>query len=379
MSVMLRLDRSLLVFLAACFLLVLVGFVLSGKESPHIPPAEKVKGVCWVAGDSVIIDNFADLNRIGANWISQTPFGWQQHHNSPSIRLETQHVLWGETDSGIRETTLLARKAGLKTMLKPHIWLTQANGKWRSDIVMDNEEDWQSWFTSYEAFILHYAKLAEQLQIDALCIGTELHLTATIRPDAWKKIISEVRKVYSGDLTYAANFYKEYEDITFWDDLDYIGVQGYFPLTNKMKPEVTDLESGWRDHKRVMRNLSKKYNKEIYFTELGYRNSEDAAVDPWTWPGQMSADRRVVCDSTQDKCYQAFFQSLWDESWFGGVFIWKWFHQTYRYNDPDFIAEKEERRERRKQRNPDWNVLIDFSPQGKPAEQTIQKFFSVAE
>lgn len=376
---MLGQDRSLTIFLVSCFLLVLVGFVLSGKESSEISSAEKVKGVCWVAGDSVILDNFADLTRIGANWISQTPFGWQEHHNSPSIRLERQHVLWGETDRGIRETTLLARKVGLKTMLKPHIWLTKANGKWRSDIAMDSEEDWQSWFTSYEKFILHYARLAEELQIDALCIGTELHLTATTHPDYWREIIGKVREVYSGDLTYAANFYKEFEEIVFWNDLDYIGIQGYFPLTDKMKPEVADLEVGWRNHKRTLRNLSKKYNKKIYFTELGYRNSEDAAVDPWTWPGQMNAERRAVCDTTQDKCYQAFFQSLWDESWFAGVFIWKWFHQTYRYNDPVYLAEQQERRERRKQRNPDWNLLIDFTPQGKPAEQTIQKYFSITD
>ena len=50
--------------------------------------------------------------------------------------------------------------------------------------------------------------------------------------------------MYSGKLTFGANWYLEYEDVTFWDDLDYIGIQAYFPLTKKENQGVDELVKG---------------------------------------------------------------------------------------------------------------------------------------
>jgi len=106
--------------------------------------------------------------------------------------------------------------------------------------------------------------------LEGLCIGTELYITTTQHEQKWRNIIKEIRKVYSGQLTYAANFHKEYEEIKFWDALDYIGVQAYFALTNKENPSLKELRKGWIPHHRRLKQFHEKWQKPIVFTEIGY-------------------------------------------------------------------------------------------------------------
>ena len=73
------------------------------------------------------------------------------------------------------------------------------------------------WFQSYEQWIIHYAISAELMHADLFCIGTELVETPLQHPKRWRKLISRVRQIYSGPIVYAANWGKEFEEITFWD------------------------------------------------------------------------------------------------------------------------------------------------------------------
>ena len=45
----------------------------------------------------------------------------------------------------------------------------------------------------------------------------------------WWELIANIRQSYSGQLTYAANF-DNYQEVYFWDQLDLIGINAYFPL-----------------------------------------------------------------------------------------------------------------------------------------------------
>ena len=150
---------------------------------------------------------------------------------------------------------------------------------------MADEAQWQEWFNNYRTFILHYAQLAEQEKMEAFCIGTELHKPAVTHEQAWRDLIKDIRKVYTGQLTYAANWYLEYEQIKFWDALDFIGVQAYFPLTKKNNPSFSkNLKKGWQKHLQDIAKIARQYKKPIVFTEAGYKSTPDAAIEPWTWP-----------------------------------------------------------------------------------------------
>ena len=290
---------------------------------------EKIKGVCWEARDSIGMSAIESLETYHANWISQTPFGWQQQHNSPAIAFHSNRGLWGERDIGLSHTAQLAKQKGIKTLLKPHIWLTKGNGKWRSDIEMDSPEEWKEWFDQYKKFILHHAKLAETHGFEGLCIGTELYIPTAEHEKEWRAIIAEIRKVYSGQLTYAANFYKEYEEIKFWDALDFIGLQAYFPLTDNESPSLKDLEKGWQIHFKELKKLHRKWQKPIVFTEIGYRSSKDAAIRPWEWESRGAVATQNISSETQALCYEAMFKTFWKEDWMGGIFLWKWTSENY--------------------------------------------------
>ncbi len=341
---------KLFLILTSLGILVLTArFILpaDGEVALHSP--NKQQGVCWVGGREIVSKNeFAPLLTNHINWISQTPFGWLASPSDPNIRMNTgnDHVWWGESDFGIAETTALARNVNIQTMLKPHLWV---RGSWPGEIKMGSSEAWDLWFSSYRQFILHYAQLAEANQIEILCVGTELMYASAYEAE-WRNLIEEIRKIYSGKITYAANFDQEYEKVKFWDALDFIGIQAYFPLSQNNNPSAEEMAVNWTAHLKSIEQIHKQYGKPVIFTEIGYRSTEDAAIEPWKWPQE---NRNAVSSAeTQAKCYEAFFNSAWTKPWLAGAYFWKWYPSaTHSLVD------------------------IDFTPQGKLAEKVLFEHF----
>ena len=320
------------------------------------------RGVCWVAaGDSLTEYDMLPLVRNGVEWISQTTFGWQTKYDSPEIRLNARST-GGESDAGIAAASHLARKFGIRTVLKPHIWLPRNDsGKWRRDIAMDSEEEWEEWFDHYRQFMLHYARLAEEHGIEVLCVGTELHRTAVEREHDWRRLIADIRVIYGGKLIYAANWYEEFEEVAFWDDLDYIGIQAYFPLVEEIGksdsdqvPSVEELQNGWEIHLKAIQRIHARFQKPVIITEIGYRSTVDAALEPWKWEGTDSGATSGKRVKTQANCYEAFFRSFWDEDFFAGVYLRKWFPD---YRDSGGLEHR------------------GFTPQNKPAELIMRQWY----
>ncbi len=324
-----------------------------------------MKGVCWEAlWDSVRVADVLSLSDHGVEWISQTPFGWQSGVNSPELLFRSNEERNQRRDTSLVEMATMARKKGIKTLLKPHIWITEANGKWRSDIDMNSPEEWDQWFERYEAFIMHYAQIAANHNFEGLCIGTELYIASTQHEQRWRDIIANIRKIYPGQLTYAANFYKEYEEIAFWDALDYIGIQGYFPLTQNEKPTLKELKKGWEPHVQKIKEVQARWDMPIVFTEIGYKSSTDSAISPWEWEKRGDdVDPKEICDTTQAICYQAVFEMFWKEEWIGGFFIWKWTSEIYR--NP---TETSTRRRRR------GHSPLSFTPK-QPAREIVKEWY----
>jgi hypothetical protein len=309
----------------------------------------KHRGVCFVAGEPVDEEVFLELKSTGVRWISQTPFGWQRRADEPKFEIVTEGpVYWGETDAGLAATTRLARKHGIYTLLKPHLWLLdRSRGQWEGSIAMRSEEDWQRWFDHYERFIVHYAALADSIGAAALCVGCELEGTSAREAD-WRRIIAAVRRVYKGPLTYAANWNGEYERVAFWDALDFIGVQAYFPLAARPQRDVDSLSAAWAPIRARLAAVAARTGKPIVFTEIGYRSERGAAVEPWRWRSGEPPD-----SLEQAACYEAAFRALWRETWFGGTYWWKWFPSGSARTPRDRL----------------------FSPQGKPASAILAHWY----
>ncbi|MBI5838159.1 MAG: hypothetical protein HZB25_13050 [Candidatus Eisenbacteria bacterium] len=319
---------------------------------PVVPAAERVRGVCWEGGRPVVAADLAPVTALGAGWISQTPFGWQRAVDEPRIRVNSRSVLgfgpyWGETDTGLAVTARLAHRAGLKVMLKPHVWLH--GGRWCGEIRMRDARGWQAWFREYTAFITHYAALAERERMEMLCVGVELKGTASRERD-WRAVIAAVRRVYHGRLTYAANWDGEVDSVAFWDALDAIGVQAYYPLSEFPSPAGAELERGWERWREPLEGAARAWGRPVLFTEVGYKSCRSAATRPWEWDPDGPADMGL-----QERCYEALFRVFWDRPWFAGVCLWKWHPK---HDDAGGPADR------------------TFTPQHKPAERVAKMWFS---
>ncbi|MCI0408481.1 MAG: hypothetical protein L0191_07950, partial [Acidobacteria bacterium] len=176
--------RTVLPLLLAVFLCLGASPPDTRTAAPSPPPRvqnlfssdQRMRGVCWVAGRRIDESVFRPLVRSNVEWISQTPFGWMKSADSTQIQIVTEgDIYWGETDRGLAETALLARSFGIRTLLKPHLWVAEWHDTvWTGEIKMKSDDLWRAWFASYRKFILHYAALAEKNGMDALAVGTEL-------------------------------------------------------------------------------------------------------------------------------------------------------------------------------------------------------------
>jgi len=310
---------------------------------------EKINGVSFVGSRDEVTQVHVDpVLEVNANYAAVMPFGFARTLNSPNIIFDTDRQWFGETKRGARQYIELLDKNGVKIMLKPQIWVWR--GEFTGDMTMKSEEDWKTFEESYSKFILAYAHLAEETKADIYCIGTELEEFVKNRPEYWQDLVDEVRNIYSGKLTYAANW-DEYSRTPFWEKLDYIGVDAYFPLSEERYPTKEELKSGWQRWKPKLVDLSERNGKPILFTEFGYRSMDYTAKKPWLVDrNKMDVNLEAQADATQ-----AIFEEFWKEDWFAGGFVWKWFIHH------DVSGGEEDNR---------------FTPQNKPAESVIRKHYT---
>ncbi len=311
---------------------------------------KKINGVSFVASrEKVAQKHVEQLLQVHANHAAVMPFGFIRDINSPDIVHNTDRQWFGETKSGAKQYVELLQKNGIEIMLKPQIWIWK--GAFTGTLKMNSEAHWKQLEASYDDFILTYARLAEESRVPILCIGTELEQFVTNRPDYWKGLIKRIRGVYNGKLTYAANW-DEYTRTTFWEDLDFIGIDAYFPLSDEKTPSVEQLKEGWQPWKEKIATLSKSKEKPVLFTEFGYRSMDFTAKKPWL----VDRNDESVNLEAQVNAKKAIFSEFWTEDWFAGGYVWKWF-----INHEKSGGDKDNR----------------FTPQNKPAQQVISDVYKM--
>ncbi|MEY8850141.1 glycoside hydrolase TIM-barrel-like domain-containing protein [Psychroserpens sp. XS_ASV72] len=308
----------------------------------------KINGLSFVASREAIDDSHANpVAEVGANFVAIMPFGFIRDLEYPEIVHNTERQWFGEIREGAKQYIETLRKKDVKIMIKPQIWVWR--GLYTGHIEMNSEELWKTFETSYKDFIMEYAHLAEETQSELFCIGTELEAFVKYRPDYWNQLIKDIKSIYKGKLTYASNW-DEFKRTPFWNDLDYIGVDAYFPVSDQKTPTVEDCIKGWKSHKTEIENLSKTYNKPILFTEYGYRSMDFTGKEPW------ESDYKITSLNFegQANATQALFETFWNEEWFAGGFVWKWFHNHEKSGG------KEDNQ---------------FTPQNKPVEMVIKSYY----
>ena len=149
-------------------------------------------------------------------------------------------------------------------VLKPHVDVL--DGSFRGDI---QPSDRAAWFSSYGRFIGHYADIAAGSEASVFSVGTELK-SLSGETEAWNAVIESVRSRFGGELTYAANWDEVFQ-VQFWDRLDLIGVDAYFPLSQEGEvPTAESLASAWQPNVDGLESLSEQWGMPVLLTEIGY-------------------------------------------------------------------------------------------------------------
>lgn len=109
----------------------------------------------------------------------------------------------------------------------------------------------------------------------------------------WSELIRNTRHLYRGKLTYAANF-DNYQEVDFWEELDFIGINAYFPLRKVVNgpliegPIKQQFRNSWDNifqEINAFQKVNHLTNKPLLFTELGYTNVLDCTIESWKGDG----------------------------------------------------------------------------------------------
>jgi len=228
------------------------------------------------------------------------------------------------SDVAVLRTLQQAKARGLRTSVLPIVRLTdRSRRQWRGRIQPKAGVD--AWFAAYEKHLLRYATIAERGGADRFVVGSEL-LSLERHERQWRLLIGATRKVFTGKLTYSANW-DHFDPIQFWDALDEVGVTAYFELVSH-DGQVTDLEldKGWVGPAAGLARLQRRLRKPLFITEVGYPAKVTAARYPWD-----ETRKAALAPDLQAQLYRAFCRNLRphpdDQAALrlSGFFFWNWF------------------------------------------------------
>jgi hypothetical protein len=143
---------------------------------------------------------------------------------------------------------------------------------------------------------------------------------------------------------YAASW-DEAGRVPFWDDLDAVGVNAYFPVATRADASRIDLLAGWQGWLARLHTLSRQAGRNILVTEVGYRSVDGAGRHPYRFETVGQVDLAEQADLAW-----AALEALGDPDWIDGLLWWNWLASGGGGpSDPD------------------------YTPRGKPAEEEFTR------
>lgn len=319
------------------------------------------------------VESMQKLADTGANWLAISFAAEMVKFNEPKILYskENDRVI---TDDELRRSIMLARKNGLKVVLKPVVnvrdntwraWIKfNVGGGEVADLYKEPEKRdmvrWSQWWGNYREFLLYYADIAEETGCDMLCLGCEMISTEGF-VDEWRSLIDEVRDHYSGPITYNTN-HGNHNGVKWWDAVDLISMSAYFPIGSDEMDGGCDYgkKSGstldamlrrWKPIKKWLAEIAHQFDRKILFIETGVCSAKGFSAAPWSHHGQG-----IEYDGDeQARFYEGIYRTFWNEDWWAGVTWWEWY--------PTLYPEEEA------------GSHVDFCPYGKPAEGLTRKWY----
>jgi hypothetical protein len=290
------------------------------------------------------------LAAMGVNWVSVTPFGRVWDLRSTDVELEFE-APFDENRAGVARFVEQAHARGIRVLVIPHLWV-DVPGLWRGEIELGSPERWAEFQASYRSFVLTWARAAADAGADGFSIGVECKSWSGRFGAFWSRFVAEVRAIFPGLLTYSANW-DEVEDVLFWDQLDLVGVNAFYPLADHDGASYREYLEGARRAAEGVERTARVLDMPVLFVEVGYTTRVDAAVQPWLWPDDMTDV--AYSESEQARALEASFSAFAPAEWFAGFFVWRY------YANLDDVSQE---------------AIWGFSPHAKSAGRLLPRVFA---
>jgi len=279
------------------------------------------------------------VEKCGINTVNFAFGALQEHTYSTDIDWKGSRTL---KEDKLSILIKYAKAKGLRTIVKPMV--NVKDGYWRGFIHFFDEDvpcepKWSDWFKNYTDYMVSYGKFCEKEKVDMIIIGCEM-VSTDHRSFEWRKVISKLREVYSGLLTYNCDKYQEH-NVSWWDALDVISASGYYPFPD------------WDKQIERIKAVVDKFDMPFFFSETGCPSTEGARVAPNDW---NIIGTKPVSEEEQAEFFRILFKACEGLEWHYGFSIWDW--------------------------NMSGNKCLDFSKDGgysvlgKEAEKVIYKAFT---
>ncbi len=254
-----------------------------------------------------------------ANWLFKRLRGLSVNAvsiNFPVVQADYQanEVVRGEQTPTYRKLRIairLAHKHGLAVTLRP--LLDEENlapEHWRGNIQPENPEQW---FSSYTELMVSYAKLAEDTDVEVFSVGAEF-TSLQGETAAWRNLIGRIRDVFSGEVTYSANW-DAYREVQFWNSVDFIGIDTLFPLEpTQVPPSSSHIARSWQEHLSQIRRWASTVEKPVVSTEIGTPSQKKSYLHPWKQSAEAPLslrDQRVYYEGSCEALHSALGGMYW--------------------------------------------------------------------
>lgn len=351
--------------------------------APPALAAPAFKGMSYTAfGPANVLESAGSntsllkMQQMGTDTVAINTWWFQTAYNSNAVQEEDNH--FSATTSSIANCIdYIHNTLHMKVLLKP--MLDVDDGNWRAYIAPSDPDAWFGYNAgnpyvnassvpvagSYGDYIGKMADVAQQHHAEMFSIGCEMNnMENAVNTTRWSHLISNVRNRYAGPLTYSANWSTAgtgpagnvaggYTTVPFWSQLDYVGIDAYFNLTNSNSPTQTQLNTAWTNIANSIENWRSNVangasTKRLIFTEVGYASYDGSNRTPYSGPGTQ-----VVDTNEQAMSYRALMTAMSQKPWWDGAFWWNWTTSAAAGGTND----------------------KNYTPQNKPAQQVLGEYY----
>jgi len=127
-------------------------------------------------GSAACNRTMSEIQRMGGNWVSVTPFGRVADMHATGIAMSFE-VTFEQNRKAVSAAIAQAHAQGLRVMLVPHLWVE--SGEWRGFIDPGDDANWKRWARAYDTFVTKWARVAQGAHADLFAVGIELRRWVT--------------------------------------------------------------------------------------------------------------------------------------------------------------------------------------------------------